>query len=87
MEKEIEQLIKENEKLEKENKYLKRLLEKNNINYIETRCIEEIKYSKDEKINIYASYFRGREDIYAVKYLDKKDNKKSILLYVKMLLV
>ena len=77
MEKEIVQLIKENEKLEKENKYLKRLLEKNNINYIETRCIEEIKYSKDEKINIYASYFRGREDVYAVKYLDKKDNKKK----------
>lgn len=70
-------LLKENEQLKKENNYLKRLLQENNINYTEIKNIANTEFSKEEKISIYASYFKGRCDIYAVKYFDKKKNKKK----------
>ena len=37
MSSELELIVKENEKLKKENKYLKRLLEENDIHYVEIR--------------------------------------------------
>ncbi len=73
--KEIEQLEKEIEKLKKENLYLKNLLKENNINYYEVKD-NNIKYSNEEKINIFNSYFKGRNDIFAEKNINKFDNKK-----------
>ena len=74
---EVKKLLEENEKLKNENNYLKRLLKENNINYVVVDQKANIEYSKEEKIDIYSSYFKSREDIFAVKYLDKKENKKK----------
>ena len=79
MEEQIKKLLEENEILKKENDYLKRLLDDNNINYKVVNHAHNIEYSKEEKINIYTSYFRARSDVYAVKYYDKRDNKKKYI--------
>lgn len=72
-----EELIKENIKLKEENKYLKKVLEINNIKYSEYVPVEQNSFSKEEKIDIYSSYFKGRQDIYAEKYYDKETGKKK----------
>lgn len=71
------QLLDENKKLKEENKYLKKILELNNIKYREYTPIETKSFTKDEKIKIYLSYFRGRKDIYAERYYDKETGKKK----------
>ena len=65
-----DQLVKENQRLKEENKYLRKILQLNNIQYNEYTPIEEKTYSKEDKINIYLSYFKGRNDIYAERYFD-----------------
>lgn len=74
---EYEQLLKENQRLKAENKYLRKILHINNIQYNEYTPIKEKQYSKEDKINIYLSYFKGRTDIYAEKYYDKETGKKK----------
>jgi len=71
------QLLKENQRLKEENKYLRKILQLNNIQYNEYTPIEEKTYSKEDKINIYLSYFKGRNDIYAERYFDKETGKKK----------
>lgn len=68
----IEELLAENKKLKEENNRLKELLRKNNIDY--TNENEKI-LTTDDKIKIYLSYFKGRNDVYAEKYI--KDGKKA----------
>ena len=52
-------------KLERENAYLKSLLEQNGILYEEPKEIKQYNFSDDEKIKLYLSYFVGRDDIFA----------------------
>lgn len=66
----IEELLAENKKLKEENNRLKELLRKNNIDYTNEN---EKKLTTDDKIKIYLSYFKGRNDVYAEKYI--KDGK------------
>lgn len=70
---EIEKLLLEIEKLKEENKRLKELLNKHKISY---EVFNNKEYSTAEKIRIYMSYFKGREDAYAEKYV-QKDGKKG----------
>lgn len=63
---ETEKLLLEIEKLKEENKRLKELLNKHNISYEVFNNKED---STAEKIRIYMSYFKGREDVYAEKYV------------------
>ncbi len=63
---ETEKLLLEIEKLKEENKRLKELLNKHNISY---EVFNNKEYSTAEKIRIYMSYFKGREDVYAEKYV------------------
>ena len=71
---EIEKLLLEIQKLKEENARLKVLLKNNNINYEEKES--EVYLSKEEKLLIYKSYFRGRTDVFTEKYV-KKDGKKG----------
>ena len=68
----IEELLAENKKLKEENNRLKELLRKNNIVYTTEN---ERTLTTEEKIKIYLSYFKGRNDVYAEKYI--KDGKKA----------
>lgn len=68
----IEKLLAENKKLKEENYRLKELLRKNNIDYIAEK--EKI-LTTDDKIKIYSSYFKGRNDVYSEKYI--KNGKKA----------
>ena len=68
----IEELLAENKRLKEENNRLKGLLRKNNIDYTFEK---EKTLTMDDKIKIYLSYFKGRNDVYAEKYI--KDGKKS----------
>lgn len=74
---EYDQLLKENQRLKEENKYLRKILQLNNIQYNEYTPIEEKQFSKEDKIKIYLSYFKGRNDIYAERYYDKETGKKK----------
>ena len=62
-------------KLERENAYLKSLLEQNGISYGEPKEIEQHNFSDDEKINLYLSYFVGRDDIFAYEYYTKENKR------------
>ncbi len=77
MNNEYEQLLKENRRLKEENNYLKDILRINNIKYNECSPINNEYYSREDKINIYCSYFKGRNDIYAERYYDKKTGEKK----------
>lgn len=66
----IDTIIKENNKLKEENEYLKSLLIQNGILF-ENRQ----KLMAQQQLEIFMSYFKGRTDVYASKYWDKKKNK------------
>ena len=68
MDVDYEQLLKENQMLKEEIKYLRKILQLNNIQYNEYTPIEEKQFSKEDKIKIYLSYFKERNDIYAERY-------------------
>lgn len=61
-------------KLKEENQKLKEILK--NLGYIFIE--DDIHLSKQDRLKIYMSYFRGRNDIYAAKYFS---NKKGTLQY------
>ena len=71
----IEELNEENKKLKEENNRLKELLRKNNIDY--TNENEKI-LTTDDKIKIYLSYFKGRNDVYAEKYTGNEMDRFNI---------
>ena len=57
--------------LEAENKRLKQLLKENGIFYFKDG--EEL--SLNEKIEIFKSYFRGNDTVFAYRFWNKKQNK------------
>ena len=71
MDDDYEQLFKENQMFKEEIKYLRKILQLNNIQYNEYTPIEEKQFSKEDKIKIYLSYFKERNDIYAERYYKK----------------
>lgn len=62
-------------KLERENSYLKSLLKQNGISYEEPKEIKQHNFSDAEKINLYLSYFVGRDDIFAYEYYSKENKR------------
>lgn len=68
---EIDNLKNEIEKLREENKKLKELLKENGYHYYD----EELVLDKDDRLNIYMDYFKGRNDVYPYKYYSKKTEK------------
>jgi len=62
--------------LQKENLYLKSLLDAHGIAYQAPKSVPQIKLSTDEKIALFLSYFRGRDDIFAERY-ETKDGKSG----------
>lgn len=80
-------LLRELEQLKLENAQLKKLLQANGIAYdLETAKAEEVKiYSdvsfpdahlgKDERVELFRSLFRGREDVFARRWFSKATNK------------
>lgn len=68
----LEELLAENKRLKEENYRLKEILRNNNIVYTTEN---ERTLTTEEKIKIYLSYFKGRNDVYAEKYI--KDGKKA----------
>lgn len=61
--------------LQKENEYLKKLLTDNHISYLPIKEIEVLQISNNEKIELYQSYFKGREDVFSFKYISKDGRK------------
>lgn len=69
-----EELIKEINKLKEENEKLKNLLDLHGISLnSEEKAFEN--YNKEEKIDIYFSYFQGNPDYVAEEYFNKTQNK------------
>lgn len=60
-------------KLKEENRKLKKLLNELGYTFID----EEMVLSKEKRIEIFMNYFKGRNDVYASKYFNKKLNKFS----------
>ena len=73
-----DKLVKENQRLNEENKYLRKILQLNNIQYNEYTPIEEKQFSKEDKIKIYLSYFKEKNDIYEERYY------KNVNYYMKI---
>ncbi len=73
MEETIENLIKENQRLKEENELMKKELQKRGIIFL--RPDEYL--DNQEKIKVFKSYFRGREDIYAYRYFNKSKQQFS----------
>ncbi len=69
-----DKLLEEISRLKAENKRLRELLISNRIPFEEKK--EEFQFSNLEKMQIYKSYFKGRQDVYTEKYI-KKDGKKG----------
>lgn len=69
----FEKLTKENALLKEENQRLKNLLEENGIFYHD----EGHAFSKEDKIQVFKSYFHVREDVFEYRYLDYKTNRYS----------
>ncbi len=65
-------------KLERENAYLKSLLEQNGISYGEPKEIEQHNFSGDEKINLYLSYFVGRIAFYNTNCIINQDKNHAV---------
>ena len=76
-----EELIKEIDKLKEENKKLKNLLDLHGIS-IKDNDNEFQNFNKDEKVDIYFTYFQGNPDCVAEEYF----NKIIPQLYNKMLI-
>ena len=55
-------------KLKKENEELRRLLKEYGYIFID----ENIQLTKEERLNIFMDYFKGRNDVYATKFYSKK---------------
>ena len=76
---EIENLIREKEQELKT--ITKRITDEINALKLELQkyCDEEqnINYSREERAEIFASYFRGRDDVYPYLSIDKKDSSKK----------
>ena len=62
-------------KLQKENDYLKRLLEQNNISFELPKETKQFDLTDNEKIKAYLSYFIGRNDIFAYEYYTKESKR------------
>ena len=75
MEKTYQELLNENDSLKKENEYLKELLSKNNINFNNSSQEDNKILTTIDKINIFSSYFKGREDVYAIRSYNKNNQK------------
>src|SRR3990167_7488191 len=75
--------------LEQEIAYLKQLLQSNNIPYdfsdrvgntnTTSKCTVTDNYTltPDEKISLFNSFFRGRTDVYALRWEDLETNRKG----------
>lgn len=73
------EILKDYQKLLKENEYLKKLLKINNINYslpLLSNYDENNKMNLDEKTDVFMSYFKGRDDCYTMRYKDKEENER-----------
>lgn len=57
--------------LEQENDFLKKTLKKRGYFHIST----EDKFSTSDKIEVFLSYFKGRSDVYAKRYISKKNQQ------------
>lgn len=68
LEKEILRLRQEKRLLEEENKRLKEILRQNKIVVKQKKK----KLSKEQKIQIFMDYFKGREDVFEVRYFSQK---------------
>ena len=60
-------------KLKQENQQLKQILKELGYVFVDN----DIVLNKEKKLGIFMSYFKGRNDIYACKYFNKKINKYS----------
>lgn len=63
------------EQLREENSYLKKILERNNIPFSPYKKIQNLLLNKDKKIELFLSYFKGRDDIFAYQYVSKEGRK------------
>ena len=63
-------------RLQKENDYLKRLLEDHHVSYVPIKETTPLFLSNNEKIELYQSYFKGRDDVFSFRYINK-DGKKG----------
>ena len=57
--------------LEAENKRLKQLLKENGIFYLE----DGKELSSNEKLEVFKSYFRGNDNVFAYRFWNKNQNK------------
>ena len=58
-------------KLRRENKKLKKILKDLGYIYID----DNFKLNKEQRLNVFIDYFKGRSDVYASKYFSKKNNR------------
>ena len=61
--------------LEKENEYLKKLLKDHNIDFVLPHIIEPSILPTNDRVELFLSYFRGRDDIFAYQYINSEGKK------------